>query len=237
MASPGKCTPSRQPAWRALRGGHSPSTGGRRAATSRGRPGVDSPRTPLFTGLHSKSGRGTRMAKGGLSATIESLADATAMRTKANIKWSGEPSVASHGTDHSHRPEEIILSPSLSGEGNACLPPSENFTLFKSKTGRWRSTGAAKLRESQATLPWVQSHGQAWPVKNTALIFKSFRELPLDDVFREEGHRSEPERSGQPLGDQGGTRLPLASNPALHRFSGPGRWQLNRPWHPCSGAE
>ena len=55
---------------------------------------------------------------------------------------------------------------------------------------------------------------EARPVMNTTLIFTSLRELPLDDVFQGEGHRSEPEQSGQPLGVRGGTGLPPGVEPA-----------------------
>jgi len=72
---------------------------------------------------------------------------------------------------------------------------------------------------------------------NTTLIFQSLSELPLVDFIQGEGHRSETEKSGCPLSEQGGIGLPLASNPALHRFSGPGRWQFNQLPRHCPGAE
>jgi len=131
---------------------HSTSIDGRREATSRRRPCVDFSQTPLFAQLHPKSGRGTRMARVSVLATTESLAETTAMKTKLNIEWSGEISVASHDTDRSHRLEKNILPGSFPGEGNACLPPARNFNFFKSKTGRWRSIGGAKWRKSLVRL-------------------------------------------------------------------------------------
>ena len=60
-------------------------------------------------------------------------------------------SVTGHKTEHSHRPDETILPRSFPGEGNACLPPSESFALFKCKTtGRWRSVRAERFRGSPA---------------------------------------------------------------------------------------
>lgn len=56
-------------------------------------------------------------------------------------------------TDPSHWPDETILPHSFPGEGNAFLPPAENFASFKCKSiGQWRSVPVARLREFSGRL-------------------------------------------------------------------------------------